>query len=261
MYLPLGYTEPPNRCFNQSAIEAVWTYLACADGVDRVLPDGRADIVLCFMVGARQSITAIEVRISGPSTSFRDVPITRGLGFVGVRLRPSCATSVLRLDLSSIAEKVLSGEVAISAVPELGAFCAPARSVEVLMRRLTEFVERRRMANAGRSPSPRAMALLNALHLGGGRLSIVDLARMHGVDDRTVRRDVVSATGLGPKELSMIVQFHRAVRLLRDIGLDPASAAAEAGYSDQAHMTRDFRKLGGFAPGQLPDVTLVSISP
>lgn len=260
MYLPAGYTEQPNAFTRNHAIEAVWTYFARKDGVDRVLPDGRCDIILRFMVGDGMPISGIDVAIAGPSTSYHDVPIARGLGFVGVRLRPGCAQSVLGLDLSSIAGKVLRGEMAILAVPALGGLCATAESFEVLIGRLTAFVERQRAANYGRAPTPRALALLDALHIGGGRLSISDLARIHGIDERTVRRDVSSATGLGPKEFSRVVQFYRAVRLLRDFGLDPAAAAAEAGYSDQAHMTRAFRKLGGFAPGHLPDVTLVDLA-
>lgn len=105
----------------------------------------------------------------------------------------------------------------------------------------------------------RSLALIDALHTGGGRLSVVDLAKMHGIDERTVRRDIKMSTGLAPKELSMVLQFHRALRLLRDVGLDPASAAAEAGYADQAHMTRVFRELGGFTPANMPEVTLANL--
>lgn len=57
----------------------------------------------------------------------------------------------------------------------------------------------------------------------------------------------------------MVIQFHRAIRLIRDVGLDPATAALEAGYADQAHMTRVFRKLGGFTPARVPELTLAGL--
>lgn len=259
MHLPTGYLERTPTRSDPRSIEAVWTFLGHDTGEHRVLPDGRCDIILRFTVNGDRPIANINAMIAGPSTAYHDVAITRGLGFVGVRLRPGFARHVLGLELSSVAGQVLSGATAINAVPALADLCAPAKSVDVIVVRLKNFVDRQRLGYVHTSSTPRSLALLDALHTGGGRLSVSDLAQMHGIDERTARRDVVLASGLGPKELSMIVQFHRAVRLLRDAGLDPASAAAEAGYSDQAHMTRMFRKLGGFAPGHLPNVTLADL--
>jgi AraC-like DNA-binding protein len=79
------------------------------------------------------------------------------------------------------------------------------------------------------------------------------------VNVRTIRRNLKGATGLSPKQFSMIVQFHRALRLIKEHGLDASAAAIEAGYADQAHMTRVFRRLGGFTPAAIPEVTLANI--
>lgn len=187
------------------------------------------------------------------------VPLTRGLGFVGLRFRPGTAGQVLGIALPTLADQVVANDDAIKVAPALSALRAPAPSVEVLVARLTNFVSERLADCKGSNTSERCLALIGTLHTGGGRLSISDLATMHGIDERTVRRDVKESTGLSPKALSMVLQFHRALRLLRDVGLDPASAAAEAGYADQAHMTRMFRKLGGFTPSNLPDVTLANL--
>ena len=72
---------------------------------------------------------------------------------------------------------------------------------------------------------------------------------MHAISERTVQRLVVKATGLTPKAYAAVLQFHRALRLLRDHRLSPASAALEAGFSDQAHMSRVFRRMGEFLAG------------
>jgi AraC-like DNA-binding protein len=44
-------------------------------------------------------------------------------------------------------------------------------------------------------------------------------------------------------------RVRRAKALLR-AGRTPAEAAAEAGFSDQSHLTRHFKRLLGFTPGR-----------
>lgn len=255
--MPAGYQEQPNT--DRNSVEAVWTYLAREDTVHRVLPDGRCDIILRFEFDDDLSIDKIEPLIAGPARSYHLVSIRRGVGYAGLRLRPGTAGLVLDVDLPSITDQVFIDRDAIRIAPALASLRAPASGVEALTFRLVEFVARQRSSGQRDTAQMRSLALIDALHTGGGRLSVVDLAKMHGIDERTVRRDIKMSTGLAPKELSMVLQFHRALRLLRDVGLDPASAAAEAGYADQAHMTRVFRELGGFTPANMPEVTLANL--
>ena len=257
MPIPVGYREQFNP--NRKSLEAVWTYLAREDIVHRVLPDGRCDVILRFEFDGSRSIGKIEPLIAGPATSYHLVLIERGVGYAGLRLRPGTASSVLGVDLPSLADQVFIGQDAIKIAPALASLRAPAQGIEILTSRLVAFVARRQQLDQGFDTSARSLALIDALHTGGGRLSVSDLAKMYGIDERTVRRDIKMSTGLAPKEFSMVLQFHRALRLLRDVGLDPASAAAEAGYADQAHMTRVFRKLGGFTPADMPEVTLANL--
>ncbi len=246
--------------YDRRCVEAVWTYLGLETTEYRVLPDGRCDIILRFVMDSGGVIQQISVVIAGPSTTYYMAPIVRGTGYVGMRLRPGFATSVLGIDLSMIVNQVLDNDACTRVIPAIATFSQPADGVEDLIARLTRFVAARRAANDGNDPSSRSLALLNAIHLSGGRLTVAELARLHNIDERTVRRDVKTYTGLTPKQFSMIIQFHRAIHLLRDNGLDAVSAAAEAGYADQAHMTRVFRQLAGFTPSDRSEVTLASLT-
>jgi AraC-like DNA-binding protein len=55
--------------------------------------------------------------------------------------------------------------------------------------------------------------------------------------------------GISPKEFSRVRRFQRALGLAREQPmLRWAAIAACAGYSDQAHLGRDFRQFAGCAP-------------
>ena len=72
-----------------------------------------------------------------------------------------------------------------------------------------------------------------------------------GWSERTLRRRCREAFGYGPKTLERILRFQGFLRLLSR-GRAPLSALAlDAGYADQAHLTREVRRLSGQSPRAL----------
>jgi len=68
--------------------------------------------------------------------------------------------------------------------------------------------------------------------------------------ERTVRRRVRHVTGLGRKQVQQLQRARTAYRLLQ-LGTPLAAAAAEAGFADQAHMTRSLRVFAGRTPARI----------
>ncbi|MEI9941557.1 MAG: AraC family transcriptional regulator [Pseudomonadota bacterium] len=94
----------------------------------------------------------------------------------------------------------------------------------------------------------RAFELIQAAR---GEISTEQLARACGCTSRTLRSATVAEAGLAPKHLARIVRIRYALDLLAGAGVPLSAAAASSAFSDQAHMSREFRELIGEPPSQL----------
>jgi AraC-like DNA-binding protein len=79
-------------------------------------------------------------------------------------------------------------------------------------------------------------------------LTADDLAAAAGCSRYAAYRAFTQAYGLAPTDYQRQLRVHTARRLL-SAGVAPARAAAEAGFADQAHLTRWFRRYYGVTPG------------
>jgi AraC-like DNA-binding protein len=82
-----------------------------------------------------------------------------------------------------------------------------------------------------------------------GAVRVADLADEVGWSRRHLTERFTDEYGIGPKQAARIERFQRARDLLGS-GLAVADIAARCGYADQAHLTREFRALGGCTPTQ-----------
>ena len=66
---------------------------------------------------------------------------------------------------------------------------------------------------------------------------------------RSVQRHVSSATGLSANRIRQIVRARAAAERLQR-GESILDVTHDMGYADQAHLTRDLKRLTGYTPGQ-----------
>jgi AraC-like DNA-binding protein len=80
----------------------------------------------------------------------------------------------------------------------------------------------------------------------GGNLRIGELAAEVGCSRRHLATMFHAETGLAPKAAARVIRFERACDRLRAADRPAlAAVAADSGYVDQAHLSRDFRDLAG----------------
>ena len=126
---------------------------------------------------------------------------------------------------------------------------APADAVHRLVRLAGEMV-------TGAPPDPlvaAAAAAGPARAEAGGVVQVSSVARDLGISERQLHRRCVAAVGYGPVLLRRVLRFRQFVSRI-DAGAaggDLGVLAAEAGYADQAHLTRESRDLAGLPPAAL----------
>jgi AraC-like DNA-binding protein len=102
---------------------------------------------------------------------------------------------------------------------------------------------------------PRVRAVNPAVAHGLGRLSagadVATAVRESGYSHRRFISLFREAAGFSPKLFARLMRFQRALELLhgaRELGLTQVALAA--GYSDQAHLTRECVEFAGVSPGE-----------
>ncbi|HEV2253159.1 MAG TPA: AraC family transcriptional regulator [Streptosporangiaceae bacterium] len=104
-------------------------------------------------------------------------------------------------------------------------------------------------ARPGTDPGP-AARIRALIHDAGtaADLTAGDLASAAGCSRYAAYRAFHQAYGLAPSDYQRQLRV-RTARGLLSRGVPPAAAAAEAGFADQAHLTRWFRRYYGITPG------------
>jgi AraC-like DNA-binding protein len=100
----------------------------------------------------------------------------------------------------------------------------------------------KRAARCDQDPlGPRVLAMAKA----GTPIAV--MAERLCISPRQLHRRCLLAFGYGPRHLSRVMRFQRALEEVR-CGVPLAQVAAATGYSDQAHLSREVRALAGTTP-------------
>lgn len=233
------YRESPPPAALASHACCVWANAAGAgDHVERVLPDGCADIVWIDGEG---------IVVAGPATRVVLVDIPAGAAALGVRFGPGAAGAALGVSASEVRDRTVALEdlwgAPATELAERLAMAPPAHRLALLGAAVARRLEG---ARAPDSLVTRASALL------AHGVPVAATSRHVALTDRHLRRRFHDAVGYGPKTLQRVLRLRRFLALA-EAGATPglARVAAEAGYADQAHLTRECAELSGLPPAAL----------
>jgi len=214
---------------------------------ERVLPTGAMHVVV--RIDRPLVVYEPEARVVGyaiiggarASAYVRDVghPVSS----VGAQLRPGAAELLLGVSAAALAERhtALADVWAdAGALRERLAEAAPERRLAVFEAALLARLPRVRGVH------PAVAHALARFAAAGAVGAVVDEV---GYSHRRFGTLFLDAVGLSPKRYCRVQRLQRALPAMA--GRRPlALVAVEAGYSDQAHLTRELRALTGVSPGE-----------
>ena len=241
--LPPGYTEWPAPAGLRHAIACLWAQVTPDSGRDRtalVLPDACSDLIWEQGRGAF---------VAGPDTGPVSTAMKAGTVVLGVRFRPSAGGPALGVPLSELRDQRVDLEDLrrpdARRLP--GTLDPDAAAIHVLDLAVAL------VTDGGPDPAATRAAVL----LADPRARAEDVAAEVELSMRQLRRRCQAVVGYGPKTLQRVLRFRRFVSRI-DAGPpggqaahDLAVLAADVGYADQAHLTRECRALAGLTPAVL----------
>ena len=234
------FTEMPVASYLGDVFSAVWIHRLPQNGAPPlvIVPDGTID--LQWIDGA--------FRIAGPDREPQTEHLSEMDAVIGFRFHPGAAAAWLGMPATEIAGQRLAldeiwGRKANRMNGEVGSPKEPD-----LLARLQAAIVRCMPETPPADQTMRAAYKLIEAGSPSGAPLIPWLGRALAISERTLRRRFDESFGYGPKTLDRILRYQRYLGLKRRGQESPAMLAAEAGYSDQAHLVRESRRLTGKTP-------------
>ena len=203
-------------------VDVIWRTHDTSDGTYLAAADACWDMVFIRSVHGNRAL------LSGPSSTITPVPYRAGNRNVGIRFhRGTYLTHVPASAMVDTTESLpmpgdetflLAGlEFPLPTYATVDEFIADLERLDLL------------------SDDPVAMAALRGDE--------------PETSTRSVQRHVATSTGLSANRIRQIVRARQAAERLM-LGDPILDVAHDLGYADQAHLTRDVKRLTGYTPGQ-----------
>jgi len=252
---PFHYQELAPPLDLATVVECFWFASGPGGGVEHVVPDGCPELVVqlrgTMRAGGEDAALVAQPRallVGSRGRPLRVAP-TAPFSTVGVRIRPGALGRLAGTPARELSEGWASLEALFgSAGRRLAETLEAAPDVEDRTAELARFVRGRLQRH--RAPDARLEAAVRRLRAQRGRAPLHGLRRELGVSERWLERSFAREVGLTPRTLASLLRLHGALQALEP-GAAWADVALAAGYFDQAHLSRDFRRYAGLPPTAL----------
>jgi len=210
-----------------------------------VMPDGSVDVVIKISGGMTQGLAY------GSTTSRHDVPLEKASHYIGISFKAGQSRHFINASAAELtnANVPLNGLLKFQLVDSYLFDNKGGIESNNLFSTLNFILE-----NHIKKYSPvisRIDHIVQVIDSSGGVSPVTDYAEMSCKSMRQFERMFRETVGISAKLYSQIVRCQRAITLISSTDLPLVHIAAELGYSDQCHMTNQFRRFANSSPASL----------
>lgn len=223
----------------------------------RLFSDGSTGMVFTFknkLISSAQSITGFyylpDSFIYGPISEYKDLYVLNSTSLIIAVFQPSSLSRLLKMPATELGGKVIdSKEIFGSQVSMLHEKLYHPKNTEEKINLLNTFFS----TLIPERPIPNQIlidASLAFISKNGGTVAVKQLVEFTGYTERHVERIFSESIGINPKKFGNIVKLHVFLKKLNQKPgkRDLTAICHEAGYFDQSHLIREFRKHTGITP-------------
>lgn len=218
-------------------ISHYWLSRNNQDKVYSILPDGSVDLV--FMVSAG----SVHDSVHGTTTACNKLPIQIGNHYLGICFKPGqsrhfmnvpaieltntteSAQGLLKFNVSGITDHITAGDVFL-------------RLNEVLECHVSKY----------QPTYSRIDSVVQIIESSHGIIQVSEAAALFDKSNRQFERVFQQTVGVTAKFFSRIARFRRASSLVTQSSMTLADIAVVSGYTDQSHMSHEFKRFANFSP-------------
>lgn len=192
--------------------------------------------------------------VVGMSTKYNGAMVFKGkYSFLQIIFRPHGVYSLFHILPSEIAERIVwSGDIFNSKFNLLHEQLFEAESLEVMAAVIDGWLLNYLNKKGSVDCKNRITIMANLMTKNMDHLKIEKLASAACMSTRNFERVFINETGMSPKQLYCISRFNCALDLkLKFPKMNWTSVSHQAGYFDQMHLIKDFKRFCGEAPTSL----------
>jgi AraC-like DNA-binding protein len=186
----------------------------------------------------------------GQISEFKDVCLRYETDLIIVVFQPTGINQLMGISADELRDKIIRTEYIFNKQgQELYEKLAEKIAIQNKLRLLNIFFLEQ-MAKRVMPDDSLIKATLNFIVKNKGLISSNQLIKLTGYTERHIERKFIESVGINPKKFSNIVKLHVFLKQLKcnQNNKNLTHMAYEAGYADQSHLIKEFKKITGMTP-------------
>jgi AraC-like DNA-binding protein len=223
----------------------------------RLFSDGNMGIVFSFknnlVAGDKnneQQLRMPDSFLYGQISAFKDVYLLSETDLLIVVFQPSGINQLLGIPAGALRDNIIStaylfGKQGQELYEKLNEKSSVPDKLQLLNLFFNTIAAKRKCRN-----DDVIQASINSIVKSKGLVSSIQLIKLTGYTERQIERKFIESIGIPPKRFSNIIKLHHFLKHLKNQSNHTSltAMAYEAGYSDQSHLIKDFKKFTGMTP-------------